>query len=266
MTPRFPADARLSFPDRTAEEGAQKPVEDPRRWALFLDIDGTLIDVAPTPEAVSVPPDLPRLLSDLQAALGGALALITGREVAAADTLLRPGQFTVAGVHGVEMRRSPEASIKHLVQEVPLELLEAVREVASRSPVIFVENKRSGLAVHYRLAPAAKEEIERGLRRLLETWSRYELRYGRMVLEVVPRGFSKATAVDAFMQMAPFKSRVPVAIGDDWGDECALAKARQLGGLGLSVAGEHFDAPSADFQGPAAVREWLGQLVATLRA
>lgn len=237
---------------------------DPHNWALFLDIDGTLVEVAVTPDAVTVPRGLSELLSGLQAALGGALALVTGRQVAAADELLSPGRFSIAGVHGVELRTAPWEATRHLVPEVPMDLLRAVQEVAGRSSVIFVEHKRSGLAVHYRLAPAAKDELEAGLLRLLVDWPRYELRLGRMVLEVVPRGFSKASAIDALMQAPPFATRVPVAIGDDWGDECALASARQRGGLGLTVAGEHFEATNADFQGPTAVRAWLAQLLATL--
>jgi trehalose 6-phosphate phosphatase len=234
--------------------------------ALFLDIDGTLIDVAPSPEEVSVPRELPDLLHDLQTALGGALALVTGRQVSAADRLMAPQNFIVSGVHGTQLRGAPAAEALGLAPRVPDELVRVVRGVAGGSDAIFVEHKRSGLAVHFRKAPAAGVVLNVELTRLLERWPQYELRGGRMVLEIVPRGYSKATAISALMQNAPFRGRVPVAIGDDHGDDPALVLARKMGGLGLTVGGEHFDVARSDFANATAVRAWLRELLAILNA
>lgn len=237
---------------------------EPHRWALFLDIDGTLIDVAPSPEEVSVPRELPDLLYELQTALGGALALVTGRQVSAADRLMAPQSFIVSGVHGTQLRGAPAAEALGLAPRVPDELVRVVRGVAGGSDAIVVEHKRSGLAVHFRKAPAAGVALNVELTRLLERWPQYELRGGRMVLEIVPRGYSKATAVNALMQNPPFRGRVPVAIGDDHGDDPALVLARKMGGLGLTVGGEHFDVTRADFANATAVRAWLRELLAVL--
>lgn len=239
---------------------------DPRRWALFLDIDGTLVDVAPAPEEVSVPRELPDLLHDLQVALGGALALVTGRQVAAADRLLAPQCFIVSGVHGTELRGSPGSDVKVLVPSVPEELVRAVRGITGGSDAIFAEHKGSGLAVHFRKAPAAGGTLSVELGRLLGRWPQYELRGGRMVLEIVPCGYSKATAISGLMQSPPFRGRVPVAIGDDHGDDPALVLAQKLGGMGLTVGGEHFDVARADFANATAVRVWLRQVLAALNS
>lgn len=256
------------------DPGAEQPrhppqqlmLTDPLRWALFLDIDGTLIDVAATPEEVSVPRELPDLLRDLAVALGGAVALVTGREVATADRLLAPQSFIVSGVHGTELRRSPGTDVSDLAPRVPDELVRAARGIAGGSDALFVEHKGTGLAVHFRKAPAAGVALAADLGRALERWPDYELRGGRMVLEIVPRGYSKATAIRDLMQDAPFRGRIPIAIGDDHGDDPALVLARKLGGLGLTVGGEHFDVARADFANATAVRAWLRQLLAKLNS
>ena len=162
------------------------------------------------------------------------------------------------------MLAAPGEAVRHLVQVVPGPLLHAVERAVSGASGVIVEHKHGALAVHYRLAPDLRGPLEVKLYQLLASWPLYELRHGRMVLEVVPHGYNKATAVEALMQAPPFQGRVPVAIGDDLGDVSALACARRHGGLGLTVAGEHFDAAGADFAGPVAVRAWLHQLLATL--
>jgi trehalose 6-phosphate phosphatase len=237
----------------------------PHDWALFLDIDGTLLGMAPTPDAVAVPPELPNLLGSLAIGLDGALAIVTGRRVAEADRLLAPVKLVASGVHGTELRQEPDGPIKMLAKPVPAEVIEMMTSVSRIAEGILVEQKGSGAAVHYRNAPLAQRAIESEVARIIGR-SAYDLvlRRGRKVLEAVPRGFSKGQALIDFMSRPPFKGRRPLMIGDDVGDETALEAAEALSGMGLMVAGEHFAMAEADFGGVTEVRRWLGLLAERL--
>ncbi len=237
----------------------------PHDWALFLDIDGTLLRMAPTPDAVSVPPELPKLLAAVAGGLDGALAIVTGRRVAEADRLLAPVKLVASGVHGTELRNDPAGPIMMLAKPVPADVIEMMMSVSRIAEGILVEQKGSGAAVHYRNAPLAQRAIESEVARIIGR-SSYDLvlRRGRKVLEAVPRGFSKGQALVDFMDRPPFKGRRPLMIGDDVGDETALAAAEALSGMGLKVAGEHFATAEADFGGVGEVRSWLAQLAERL--
>lgn len=246
---------------------AQSVLEHPGSWALFLDIDGTLLSVAPTPDAVCVPEGLASLLDLLAHKLGGALAILTGRPISDADRLLAPLELVASGVHGTEMRSVREGPVAQLSREVPPDVVEAMAGLSRIAEGILVEPKGAGVAVHYRNAPLARLALESQLARIISE-SSYNLvvRQGRKVLEAVPSGFSKGTALMRLMQRAPFQGRKPVMIGDDVGDESAFAAAEKLGGLGLRVAGEQFPRTSADFGGVAEVRAWLESLAGALGA
>jgi trehalose 6-phosphate phosphatase len=248
----------------TTTARAGEVLADPAQWALFLDIDGTLIDVAATPDAAIVPRGLAQLLGRVAQGLGGALALSTGRRVAAADRLLSPLKLVTSGVHGTELRSEARGEVTTLAPPVPSRLVQAVSEVTQLATGILVEQKGAGLAVHYRNNPAAGGALAIELGFIVERWDTYELRPGRKVLEIVPRAYSKGTALAWLMQRPPFQGRRPVMIGDDHGDEAALLAAEELGGVGLKVAGEHFVATVADFKGTADVRAWLALLAGQL--
>jgi trehalose 6-phosphate phosphatase len=229
--------------------------------ALFIDIDGTLLCVAPTPDAVSVPAGLVPLLESLKRGLGGAAAVLTGRRITDADRLLAPLRLVASGVHGTELRAEPGGSIATLAPEIPSSIVEAMGRISGIAAGILVEHKGSGVAVHYRNAPLARRALESEVAAIIAS-SSYDLvlRAGRKVLEAVPRGYTKGTALTAIAASAPFKGRRPIMIGDDVGDEPAFVAAERLGGLGLRVAGEHFSAEEADFGGVESVRAWLQAL------
>jgi trehalose 6-phosphate phosphatase len=226
----------------------------PARAALLLDLDGTLIDIAPTPDAVVVPPDLPHALRALRARLGDALAVVSGRPIGDLDALLGEVPYALAGEHGAAIRHAPGAPIERAaLPKLPDGWVACGERAVAAWPGALLERKSHGLVLHYRRAPEARSALEQAALRMLERHQdRFELLGGTMTWEIRPRGVSKETAVRALMDRAPFAGRVPVYIGDDVTDEDGIRAARALGGEGWRVA----DA----FGDPAGVRAWLRAL------
>jgi trehalose 6-phosphate phosphatase len=227
----------------------------PSRTAFLLDFDGTLVDIAPSPDLVVVPADLHANLARLRTRCGGALAIVTGRPIAQVDSCLGGALYAVAGEHGTALRHEPYASINTLVlPEPPPHWAAAAKELASRYPGAFLEPKRHGFVLHYRAAPEAGRALQAGLLELLaERPDIFQLMGAKMAWEVKPSGVDKATAVRALMERPPFVGRLPVYIGDDITDEDGMRAARALGGCGLRVPDVFVDA--------AEVRRWIAKLV-----
>lgn len=224
-----------------------------RDWALFLDLDGTLLDIALRPEAVAVPRELPSDLDSLRAQLGGALAVVTGRELAVLDGLLTPFRAAGAGEHGAVVRMPDGVLTAIPSPQIPRIWLHQLDRAAERWQGIVIERKPRSVVAHYRMAPERAAEIAALVHNLpgLEQEG-FIVLPARMAFEVKPKGSSKARAVALLMETEPFAGRTPVFVGDDITDEAGIDMATRLGGFGLRVG----DAFAGE---PARVRDWIAQ-------
>src|ERR1700692_3254121 len=243
----------------TASELSQRLDE----FAVLLDIDGTLLDLAPTPREVWVPPGLARTLNGLLEKTAGALALVSGRSLNDIDLIFAPEQFPAVGGHGAEMRLSTDSEAV-AVHAPPMdrELKRRLAAIAKLSPGILLEDKGYSLALHYRLAPHAEKAIYEGgyLIRADLPNAPIEVLPGKCVCEIKHSGFTKATGVLELMAHEPFGGRRPIFIGDDVTDEAVFAIMPDLDGLAFSV-GRHATGVADYFDEPRDVREWLGHLL-----
>lgn len=230
----------------------------PEGWAVFLDVDGTLLDIAPTPESVVVPKRLADDLARLSARVGGALALVSGRAVAFIDALFGPHRFAVAGLHGAE-RRTSDGRIEEATAGPELVAIKRrlAAEATGLAGVIF-EDKGAAVALHYRQAPDFKDTV----RQLMDeaaasAGAGYSLQPGKMVVELRPRA-SKGDALQNFMQEEVFKGRRPLVFGDDVTDEAMFKVANRLGGVSVKIGGEPCETTaSTRLENPQAVRELI---------
>jgi len=240
------------------------PTVDLRTRALFLDVDGTLLEFAPQPDSVIVPDRLRNLVPELTRATGGALALVSGRTIAQLDALFRPMVLACSGLHGLERRDVLGVMHRPVINDEKLgrarSFLAAMVQV---NPGLLLENKHSTLALHYRQAPQLGPIARRLVSQALEILgSNYCVLEGKMVFELKPDGFSKSTAIAAFMREPPFVRRSPIFVGDDRTDEAGLAYVENLGGLAIHVGPAHADS-GATWRLPnvAAVLDWLESLL-----
>ncbi|MEJ0017080.1 MAG: trehalose-phosphatase [Acetobacteraceae bacterium] len=224
--------------------------------SLLLDLDGTLLDLAPAPDAVVVPVALPDTLRTLRRLLDDAVAVVTGRPIETVDGLLGDAVFAVAGEHGGAIRSAPGQPVRRpdLPSPEPAWLTEAARLVAAY-PGTLLERKARGFALHFHAAPNAGPALREALIAMLAGSLDFELMPAVMLWEVRPRGADKGTAVAALMAQPPFHGRLPVFIGDDVTDEDGIAAANGMGGVGLRVQDAFGDA--------AGVRTWLEEIAAT---
>lgn len=237
------------------------PEPPPPNACLFFDIDGTLVDIAPTPDAVRVAPGL---LDDLAAAerlCGGALALVSGRSVAQIDGIFAPKRFTASGVHGAQFRLA-EGEAWAAAEPIPDSFRNEVRDLARSFPASLVEDKAYSMAVHYRAAPDTGPRLKDALERLRDTRRDLGLALlpGHFVFELKRPGVDKGGAIGALMGRAPFAGRCPVFIGDDVTDLPGFAAVEERGGRAYAV-GRDLPGTRGTFADPAAVRAWLHAFV-----
>lgn len=229
-----------------------------RDWAFFLDIDGTLLEIAETPEAVQTDSADYRLLERLHAAAGGAVALISGRTLTMIDELFAPLKLPAAGQHGFERRDGSGRRRRHRFEAARLRPIAAGLEQFARAhPGIVFEDKGASVALHYRLAPELREASHaRALAAAALLPGEVEVQPGKMVWEVKPVGAHKGLAIEEFMREAPFRDRRPVYLGDDLTDEDGFHVVNRAGGHSIKVgAGE--TAARWRLADPAAARDWL---------
>lgn len=230
--------------------------------ALFLDVDGTLLEFADHPDAVRVPAALPPTLQALQARLGGALALVSGRTLAQLDALFAPLRLPMAGLHGLQVRGRDGMLFEHLPPLLP-EVLAGARLQAARFPGALVEDKGSALALHWRAVAGAGAGAEDALRQFADMavlqLPGYRLQLGKDVVELRPAGAHKGSALEALMASEPFRGRKPVFVGDDVTDEDGFLSAIALGGHAVVVGERRPTAATYALHGPADTLRWLMQ-------
>jgi len=224
--------------------------------ALFLDFDGTLVELADTPDAIRVPAALAPLLDRLRRRLDGRLAIVSGRAVADLERHLPCPGVAVAGSHGLELRLANGIS---LPLSIPAGLDEARAEIehfARGRPGLIVEGKPLGIAVHFRLAPQQEKQV---LAFMAELAQRHDLllQCGKMVVELRPRGANKGDALKALMTEPRFMGARPLFVGDDLTDEHAFAAAAELGGAGILVGPPRKTAARYRLASVSAVAAWL---------
>lgn len=231
---------------------------------MFLDVDGTLLDIAATPDLARVESGLQDLLARLRAALNGAVALVSGRPIVELDRLFGPHRWTAAGVHGLERRDSNERWHSRGGFDVAAiaQARESLQQLAERLPGTILEDKGISVALHYRQVPNAESQVRAGARSIVRAvGGRMTLLEGRMVVELRPEGANKADAIFEFLDEAPFKGRRPIFIGDDITDQSALDAVERVGGL--SVAASDQVRAMIRVSGPRDVRVFLEELAVT---
>jgi trehalose 6-phosphate phosphatase len=256
-------DMTLEISDLDMELAEISLVPDLRKCAILLDIDGTILDLAPSPQQVWVSPGLRRTLARLDDLTGGALALVSGRSLADIDLIFSPLQLAAIGGHGAELRVAADA--EPLLRAGPLSaaLKRKLASVTEIGPGILAENKGYSLAIHYRLAPDKEDEVRTAVEAICAGAppGSVEVLPGKLVVEIKPAGINKADAVCELMSFPPFAERNPIFIGDDITDEPVFGIISRFGGLGFSV-GRVFADANGHFDKPESVRTWLARIAA----
>jgi len=230
--------------------------------ALFLDVDGTILETAPSPDRVEVPAGMVSLLQRLSRRLEGALAFVSGRTVAAVDALFAPLRLPVAGVHGGELRLEREyvtpdaAVVAQLRAALPL-----LRRAIAAMPGVWLEDKGCAVALHYREAPEQAREV-RGLSDLVVggLGPEFAVLLGKCVVEIRLRQLTKGTGLRWLMERVPFRDRTPIFAGDDVTDEDAFEATNALGGISVRVGPHGHTAATYTLEDPAQLRHWLQEI------
>jgi len=235
---------------------------DLREFAILLDVDGTILDLAPTPREVWVPPALRQTLARLAERTGGALAFVSGRPVRELDLIFTPLQLAAVGGHGAEIRvRAGAAPDRPRIPPLEARIKRKFAEIAEAGPGIIIEDKGYSLALHYRLAPDKEDIVLRAVAAICAALpgTPIELLPGKSMVEIKQVGFNKASGVRELMTYPPFAGRRPLFIGDDITDETVFAMLPEINGLPI-VVGRSVPGVDLYFDNPSEVRRWLDQL------
>jgi len=234
-------------------------------WALFLDVDGTLIGFNDDPQAVAINDSLLIKLHALHDALDGALALVSGRELDDLDRLFGRPHWAMAGLHGLQLRRA-DGSFRRMTvtADDQQRMHQAAIALAARFDGVQIENKRIAVALHCRRAPGQFESLHEAAIELIGRLPGYELQPGNLVIEFKPAGMDKGRAVAELLASAPFDGRLPVYLGDDLTDEHAFDGIRKKHGIGVLIGTPRATHASFSLAGPAAVEAWLARVLDAL--
>ena len=232
------------------------------KTALFLDFDGTLIDIAPHYDQVQVPPDLHRLLEQLFQHLDGALAIVSGRSLLALDAYLAPLKLPLAAEHRAVCRFA-DGQLAAVTSPDLHDVIRVASALAAQHPRLQLEIKTHAVALHYRQAPDLQAMCLGAMTDAAKRTPGVELLHGKFVLEVIPAGITKGTAIQALMQQPPFIGRVPLFAGDDITDESGFAAVQAVGGDTIKI-GTGLSRARHRFADPVTFRQWLSHRVKEL--
>lgn len=235
---------------------------DLKNIAVLLDVDGTLLDIAPTPESVQIPPSLNRTLLRLRARTNGAVAFVSGRTLAQLDRLFAPLELFAIGGHGAELRVYCRDGRKER-RAAPLNnhLRARLANILKVTPSLLMEDKGYAIALHFRLAPNLERMLQKEIAIICAECAPTgtEILHGKTVFEIKSAHFNKGNALRELMSYAPFYGRRPIFIGDDETDNDVFAVLPEFSGIGFSV-GHLAKGAIGFFERPRDVRLWLGQL------
>lgn len=205
--------------------------------AIFIDFDGTLVELAETPDSIDVPQNLASELERAARELDSAFAVITGREIADIDRFLAPLHLPIAGAHGTQRRRADGfvETVDAAAMSGAEEIAQAIEPIVTAHPGLVMEAKEGAVALHYRQAPELEGAARSAMEEALLNVADFTLISGKMVFEARPSGVNKGEALRAFMREEPFLGRTPIFIGDDTTDEDAFIAAQELGGVGIKL-------------------------------
>ncbi|SHH80805.1 trehalose-phosphatase [Pollutimonas bauzanensis] len=256
--------ARAAPPDARLLTASSLPRRAFHELAFFLDLDGTLAPIVPTPDQARIPDATLSLLERLYVACAGSVAIVSGRDAADIDRLQAPLSLPYAALHGAQIK-GPAGRTESI--EVPpdelAEIIARIESVAGRLPGAIVERKALSVALHYRNAPRHEAEIRQlAASALAGHGAHFEVQEGKMVVEIKPRGASKGAAVERFMRIAPFQGRTPVFAGDDLTDESAFRIINAMNGISVKIGAGPTQALWR-LDDPPALSAWLGSLFQT---
>jgi trehalose 6-phosphate phosphatase len=255
-------------PLMSLDNGVARPPASLRadQHAFFLDVDGTLIEYAQHPGAVTVDPELLQLLGQLRVHSGGAIALVSGRSIENLDTLLAPLELPASGLHGFERRSFEGVYTQHTRPSRQALALgrQLMAQLSRTDPRLVLEDKGCALALHFRQVPYLEEAVIEALKRIAErTQGELQLQLGPLSAELIPHGVTKATAIAEFMREPPFRGRRPLYLGDSATDETGFQWVNAAGGLSVAVNITGPTAARTHLRSVSAVRAWLQALAAS---